>query len=524
MENDSHLDYDTKNPEVVEMKGLLLEQHCYCVNNRNAPKIDKQDDCEKTLELIINFCTVIDYFRQSQLKNNNADRPSYGIRKIINNDKRNGKLCTCFNSDKNYLLHLAICSKQTNGIYRKNIKDMKSKDQIRELFCNCKNKIENGSDVLIQILNYINNEEEKYKKLLGGKKMCILGKEINEKLLNHQSSEKSSKSKAYERKKRFENQTKRLKKNINTKNENLNSLLAIKKIIILQHCNCFLDEKGFFSIAKLPFKINVANTKGRVLLTKLLKCMKNEVESTIDLINFLELEPNVILPNTFLHYDENKNKDKKKKLQQTSIFGHAIRIIYEKNIIKLYNSHWETILEGSQDDCISNEKLAKSIDRVDTWNKYCNKNENTVEILSEKHKNLLAYLYDMSKFCNNFEFYKKQHSNDRFWLYSETKDGYWLQTKREYLDPKNDLNEIITGINTKLEIEMSSNMSNKLVNLWSQFSQNYVNNIYAILKKLGGDFIKTIKQISNPYNFKKQSNIPPPFDKTKYIEQFSQKP
>ena len=497
---DFYLDYDTENPEVVEMKGFLLKKHCHCVNNSHAPKINKHDDCTKTLELILKCCTILDYYYRPSKNNNNDKRPLLSIRKIINDKKRGGKPCTCFNNDERNLLHLALNNKakktrkklpKFNTVQdienRKRIESSKEL-QIRELLCNCKNEENYSHSALIQILSHIND----------------------------------------------------------TKNKKLQNLLEIKKIIILQHCNCFI-EKGFFSITKLPFKINVSNLKGKAILRKLLKYMKLNVLSTPDLINFLGLGPNVILPNTFsiLHYDKRfglthydkkftlkryqydkylDEKDKiKKELKQTSILGHAMRIIYKKGLIELYNVHvnspffldWQT-----------------SYNKLRHWCTYADKkNKEVVNIINKDHLVILEKLYDMSLFDENFEFYRKQHSKGRS----------WLQTKIECFDPKDTLPEIITGINTKLYPELCFDCLGKIsaCNMTgyerqsrdflmtgrntTQQEKNELHPFPAVLKKLGADFRTIIERIMDPYNLKKQPNTLPPFDKAKFIKQFSQK-
>ena len=554
MENDSHLDYDTQNPEVVEMKGLLLEQHCYCVNNHHAPKINEHDDCAKTLKLIIKYCTILDYAYYQFENNNNDKRPSYSIRNIINNNKRGGKPCTCFKNDKIDLLDLAMSSNNTNKNKkrqklpqfrtvqdRENRKNMESlkKLQISELLCNCENKKNYNYGTLIQIIIYINNIKNKYQKLKTKKDNCIFEKELNEKIslifndvnikrklngleCNYQAlAIEDDGSKMV---KQLEKKINTLNKDIETKDKTWKNLLAIKKIIRLQHCNCFI-EKGFFSIAKLPFKINVSNPEGKVILRELLKYMKLNVLSTPDLINFLELGPNVILPNTFSIYDKKDRFKRKKKLKQTSILGHTIRIIYKKSLIELYNAHFNTpfFLDRSTSDT-----------KLNHWCMYADKNneenKEMVNIINKDHLVILERLYDMSMLDKNFEFYKKQQNKGRS----------WLQTKRECFDPKDTLPEIIKGLNSKLFPKLyidliikigATSMKGYKAMSEDDFQIRNIENEHErmalssrkVSKKLGADFITIIERIMNPYNLKNQPNIPPPFDKAKYIKQFSQK-
>ncbi len=540
MENDSHLDYYTKNPAIIEIKDLLLEQHCHCVNNHDAPKINEHDNCKETLELILKYCTILDYNYRPSKNNNNDKRLSYSIRKIINDKKRDGKPCTCFKDDKIDLLRLAIrCN--TDGIKkllipkfstvqdRENRKNMESLKelQIRELLCHCKNQKNDSYGVLIQILIHINDINNKYQKLKATKKNYIFKQNLNKKIIlifkdvnierklnglkcNYQAlGRELDGSKMV---KKLEKKINTLNKNIKTKNKNLQNFLGINKIILLKHCNCFI-EKGFFSITKLPFKINMSNPEGKVILRKLLKYMKHNVLSTIDLINFLGLGPNVILPTTFSlsrHYEKDKRK---KEFRRTSIFGHAIRIIYKESLIELYNIHFNTL---------SFLDRSTSYTKLNRWESYTDKNnKEVVNIINKDHLAILEKLYDMSKFDENFEFYKKQHS----------KGKSWLQTKIEYFDPKDTLPEIIKGLNTKLHSEMSLYSIGKLKAILDSRKKTCTSWLrvnllctHIVLEKLGADFITIIEQKMDPYNLKNQPNIPPPFDKAKYIEQlFSQK-
>ncbi len=391
------------------------------------------------------------------------------------------------NTKKNNKSKKILIPKFSTVQERKNRKNMESsrKLQISELLCNCKNKNNYSHGALVEILLYINDIKDENQKLKTKRDNCIFEKELN---------------------------------------KNLQNLLAIRKIIRLQHCNCFI-EKGFFDITELPFKINVSNPEGKVILRKLLKYMKHNVLSTIDLINFLGLGPNVILPNTFSisHYDK---KDKRKKeLKQTSILGHAIRIIYKKSLIEFYNVHFNTpfFLDRSTSDI-----------KLKHWYKYydMHKNKNNKEVVNIINKDdfvILEKLCDMSTFDKNFEVYKKQHSKERS----------WLQTKRECFDPKDTLSEIIKGLNSKLYPELYFDLLGKIVvtniKKYKAISKDILRNkdsefkpmaqsSYEVSKKLGADFITIIEKTMDPYNFKKQPNIPPPFDKAKYIKQFSQKP
>ncbi len=110
-------------------------------------------------------------------------------------------------------------------------------------------------------------------------------------------------------------------------------------------------------------------------------------------------------------------------------------------------------------------------------------------------------------------------------------------------DPKDTLPEIIIGLNRKLYSELCFDLLKKIsaVNMkhykeMKEMSEDsmrkkegcYKDICYAlssnkVLKKLGADFITVIERIMDPFNLEKQPNIPPPFDKTKYIERFSQK-
>lgn len=128
--------------------------------------------------------------------------------------------------------------------------------------------------------------------------------------------------------------------------------------IITYGCSCINEnEDGSIKIEELPFKINMNNPRGKTVLKQAMENMSIDLDSTVSIVNWLKLDPNIIMPGSgkIEFQSDGVMNSSSEKRYYTSLLGRIIRLIYKDVVYK------KVMEEDSQNQSVKIDENQKNI-------------------------------------------------------------------------------------------------------------------------------------------------------------------